>query len=175
MASIGWLVASHQVAAEMGFCCGELPTTRSGATGTGPVDAVYKAIDQIMGVSVILETYSMNSVNGGIEALASTRVVINPTVNGPNDSSVVDAQTSQLRDKRNLVVWGVTLTSVRRRHVLTLRLNKLLTLQMRRMTHESEIKDPTGINGAVPVEVGAPSVVVALIDGTKQIFTNVLS
>lgn len=27
------------------------------ATGTGPVDAVYKAIDQIMGVSVILETY----------------------------------------------------------------------------------------------------------------------
>lgn len=37
------------------------------ATGTGPVDAVYKAIDQIMGVSVILETYSMNSVNEGIE------------------------------------------------------------------------------------------------------------
>jgi hypothetical protein len=38
------------------------------ATGTGPVDAVYKAIDQIMGVSVILETYSINSVNEGIEA-----------------------------------------------------------------------------------------------------------
>ena len=37
------------------------------ATGTGPVDAVYKAIDQIMGVSVVLETYSMNSVNEGIE------------------------------------------------------------------------------------------------------------
>jgi 2-isopropylmalate synthase len=37
------------------------------ATGTGPVDAVYKAIDQIMGVSVILESYSMNSVNEGIE------------------------------------------------------------------------------------------------------------
>ena len=40
-------------------------------------------------------------------------------------------------------------------------LNKLITLQMRRMTHESEIMDPTGINGAVAVEVGAPSVVVA--------------
>jgi 2-isopropylmalate synthase len=37
------------------------------ATGTGPVDAVYKAIDQIMGVSVELESYSMNSVNEGIE------------------------------------------------------------------------------------------------------------
>jgi len=37
------------------------------ATGTGPVDAVYKAIDQIMGVSVDLESYSMNSVNEGIE------------------------------------------------------------------------------------------------------------
>ena len=37
------------------------------ATGTGPVDAVYKAIDQIMGVSVILESYSMNAVNEGIE------------------------------------------------------------------------------------------------------------
>ena len=37
------------------------------ATGTGPVDAVYKAIDQIMGVSVTLESYSMNAVNEGIE------------------------------------------------------------------------------------------------------------
>ena len=36
-------------------------------TGTGPVDAVYKAIDQIMGVSVLLDTYSLNSVNEGIE------------------------------------------------------------------------------------------------------------
>ena len=37
------------------------------ATGTGPVDAVYKAIDQIMGVQVVLESYSMNAVNEGIE------------------------------------------------------------------------------------------------------------
>jgi 2-isopropylmalate synthase len=37
------------------------------ATGTGPVDAVYKAIDQIMGVSVKLETYSLRSVAEGIE------------------------------------------------------------------------------------------------------------
>lgn len=36
-------------------------------TGTGPVDAVYKAIDLIMGVSVELETYQLSAVNEGIE------------------------------------------------------------------------------------------------------------
>ena len=36
-------------------------------TGTGPVDAVYKAIDSIMGVSVELESYQLTSVNEGIE------------------------------------------------------------------------------------------------------------
>jgi 2-isopropylmalate synthase len=36
-------------------------------TGTGPVDAVYKAIDQIVGVSVQLETYQLSSVTEGIE------------------------------------------------------------------------------------------------------------
>ena len=37
------------------------------STGTGPVDAVYKAIDQIMGISVSLESYSLSSVTEGIE------------------------------------------------------------------------------------------------------------
>ena len=37
------------------------------ATGTGPVDAVYKAIDQIVGVSVELESYQLSSVTEGIE------------------------------------------------------------------------------------------------------------
>ena len=36
-------------------------------TGTGPVDAVYKAIDTIMGVSVDLENYQLSSVNEGID------------------------------------------------------------------------------------------------------------
>jgi 2-isopropylmalate synthase len=39
-------------------------------TGTGPVDAVYKAIDQIMGISVELESYSLTSVTEGIEVCA---------------------------------------------------------------------------------------------------------
>ena len=37
------------------------------ATGTGPVDAVYKAIDQIIGVEVELESYVLQSVTEGIK------------------------------------------------------------------------------------------------------------
>jgi len=127
------------------------------ATGTGPVDAVYKAIDQIMGVSVDLESYSMNSVNEGIEALASTRVVIAPTINGPNDSVVMDAQSSQLREKKFSGSGSDTdiITSSARAYVSAL--NKLLTWKIRRM--ENEEKDTTGMGDAIAIEGEAPSVV----------------
>ncbi|KAH7654934.1 2-isopropylmalate synthase protein [Dioscorea alata] len=46
------------------------------SVGTGPVDAAYKAVDIIIGVPVTLLEYSMNSVTEGIDAIASTRVVI---------------------------------------------------------------------------------------------------
>lgn len=46
--------------------------------GTGPVDAAYKAIDSLVRVEVELLDYSVNSVTEGIEALASTRVVVRP-------------------------------------------------------------------------------------------------
>ena len=41
-------------------------------------DAAYKAIDALTSVKVHLETYSMESVNAGIEAMATTKVVVNP-------------------------------------------------------------------------------------------------
>ena len=128
------------------------------STGTGPVDAVYKAIDQIMGVDVVLESYSMNSVNEGIEALASTRVVIVPAINGPNDSAVMDAQTSQLREKKFSGSGSDTdiITSSARAYVSAL--NKLLTWKMRRMTNDSS-SDATGTNGAVAMEGETPVVV----------------
>ncbi|CAA6660126.1 unnamed protein product [Spirodela intermedia] len=44
--------------------------------GTGPVDAAYKAVDTIVKVPVTLLEYSMNAVTEGIDAIASTRVVI---------------------------------------------------------------------------------------------------
>ena len=46
------------------------------ATGTGPVDAVYKAIDSITAVSVNLESYNMNSVTEGIEVSPSVEFSI---------------------------------------------------------------------------------------------------
>ncbi|XP_073140676.1 2-isopropylmalate synthase A-like [Henckelia pumila] len=46
------------------------------SVGTGPVDAAYKAIDLIVKVPVKLLEYSMNSVTEGIDAIATTRVLI---------------------------------------------------------------------------------------------------
>ncbi|XP_042452812.1 2-isopropylmalate synthase A-like [Zingiber officinale] len=44
--------------------------------GTGPVDAAYKAIDSIVEVPAVLKEYALNAVTEGIDAIATTRVVI---------------------------------------------------------------------------------------------------
>ncbi|KAL7576287.1 hypothetical protein ACA910_018111 [Epithemia clementina (nom. ined.)] len=100
-------------------------------TGTGPVDAVYKAIDQIMGVSVVLETYQLNSVTEGIEALATTRVTIAPTSGGPNDSPYVHSQAGY-RNRKFSGSGSDTdiITSSARAYVSAL--NKLLKWNVRR-------------------------------------------
>ncbi|PHT45203.1 2-isopropylmalate synthase B [Capsicum baccatum] len=46
------------------------------SVGTGPVDAAYKAVDLIVKIPVTLLEYSMNAVTQGIDAIASTRVLI---------------------------------------------------------------------------------------------------
>ncbi|KAJ8538544.1 hypothetical protein K7X08_027765 [Anisodus acutangulus] len=46
------------------------------SVGTGPVDAAYKAVDLIVKVPITLLEYSMNAVTEGIDAIASTRVLI---------------------------------------------------------------------------------------------------
>ncbi|GAV62889.1 LOW QUALITY PROTEIN: LeuA_dimer domain-containing protein, partial [Cephalotus follicularis] len=46
------------------------------AVGTGLVDSAYKAVDVIVNVPVTLLEYSMNAVTEGIDAIATTRVVI---------------------------------------------------------------------------------------------------
>lgn len=50
-----------------------LPSPRCVA---GPVDAAYKAVDSLVRVEAQLTDYSVNSVTEGIEALATTRVII---------------------------------------------------------------------------------------------------
>mmetsp|Transcript_11203 Transcript_11203/g.28730 ORF Transcript_11203/g.28730 Transcript_11203/m.28730 type:complete len:663 (-) Transcript_11203:87-2075(-) len=47
--------------------------------GTGPVDAAYKAVDSLVQVPCTLKDYSVTSVTAGIDALATTKVVIQPT------------------------------------------------------------------------------------------------
>ncbi|XP_057423121.1 2-isopropylmalate synthase 2, chloroplastic-like [Lotus japonicus] len=46
------------------------------AIGTGPVDSAYKAVDLIVKEPITLLEYSMNAVTEGIDAIATTRVVI---------------------------------------------------------------------------------------------------
>ncbi|XP_047330475.1 2-isopropylmalate synthase A-like [Impatiens glandulifera] len=46
------------------------------ANGTGPVDSAYKAVDLIVKKPVTLLEYSMNAVTEGIDAIATTRVMI---------------------------------------------------------------------------------------------------
>jgi len=60
-------------------------------TGTGPVDAVYKAIDALTGVAVDLESYDLEAVTAGIDALATTRVVVTPKPGSQLESSSLHA------------------------------------------------------------------------------------
>jgi len=111
-------------------------------TGTGPVDAVYKAVDLIMGVSVDLETYQLSAVNEGIDAMAVTRVTIAPKEGGPNDSLSIHSQSGQLKNRSFSGSGSDTdiMTSSARAYVSAL--NKLLTWNARRMEqasrHESD-------------------------------------
>jgi len=120
------------------------------ATGTGPVDAVYKAIDQIMGVKVDLETYEMQGVTEGIEALAATRVVIAPCVDGPNSALSTNAQTG-LSKIRKFTGTGsdqdIVISSAR---AYVSALNKLLSWGMRQNMQETEEKQTKFRSEAVP-------------------------
>jgi len=101
-------------------------------TGTGPVDAVYKAVDLIMGVSVELETYQLSAVNEGIEALAVTRVTISPKEGGPNDAPSIHSQSGELKNRKFSGSGSDAdiLTSSARAYVSAL--NKLLSWNARR-------------------------------------------
>lgn len=113
-------------------------------TGTGPVDAVYKAIDQIMGVSVNLETYDLKAVSEGIEALATTRVQITPIEGGPNDSPAIHSQSDVAKNKKFTGLGSDTdiITASARAYVSAL--NKLLTWNMRRREQSSTIPEING-------------------------------
>jgi 2-isopropylmalate synthase len=107
------------------------------STGTGPVDAVYKGIDMITGVSVTLESYSLNSVNEGIEALATTRVSIMPRVGGPNDSASLHSQLGPKNRKFSGTGSDTDIITSSAR-AYTSALNKLLKWNMRQVDHDHD-------------------------------------
>lgn len=51
---------------------------RDAALGTGPVDAVYQAINRIVGVSNTLTEFTINAVTEGLDAVAETTIRIQP-------------------------------------------------------------------------------------------------
>jgi len=123
-------------------------------TGTGPVDAVYKAIDLLMGVSVNLETYSLNSVSEGIEALATTKVVITPSPVGHHTSASTHAQTGITKNKRFSGTGSDTDVVISSGRAYVSALNKLLSWRLRRKSQEQDDEESSMKNDAVLVEDG---------------------
>lgn len=132
-------------------------------TGTGPVDAVYKAIDEIVGVPVTLLTYGLEAVSEGIEALATTRVVISPTEEGSTSST--DAQTGLSKDRRFSGAGSDTDIIVSSARAYVSALNKLLTWKlMRSMLKAKTNIDSGGIGNAQPVVVSNPVAVISQVN-----------
>ena len=66
---------------------------RDAALGTGPVDAVYQAVNRIIGVSNRLTEFTINAVTEGLDAVAETTIRIQPE-NGGTEYSL-NPQTNQ--------------------------------------------------------------------------------
>lgn len=60
----------------------ENETVEEASCGDGPVDAVYKAIDKITGLHLVLEEYRINAVTGGKDALGDVTVKLRKADNG---------------------------------------------------------------------------------------------
>ena len=68
---------SHEVpTATVRLTSADGSTTTDAATGTGPVDAVYKAINRIVGVTNKLTEYRVDSVTEGIDAIGDVTIRI---------------------------------------------------------------------------------------------------
>lgn len=66
---------------------------RDAALGTGPVDAVYQAVNRIVGVSNRLTEFTINAVTEGLDAVAETTIRIQPENGGSAYS--LNPQTNQ--------------------------------------------------------------------------------
>ncbi|CAI9778231.1 unnamed protein product [Fraxinus pennsylvanica] len=80
------------------------------SVGTGPVDAAYEAVDLIVKVPVTLLEYSMNALTEGIDAIATTRVLIR----GQESYTSTHALTGETVDRAfSLATMDIVVSSVR--------------------------------------------------------------
>ena len=67
------------------------------AHGTGPVDAVYKAINRIVRVPNELIEFSVNAVTEGIDAVGEVTIRIEAEAHGDDDGLPMNPQTGNAR------------------------------------------------------------------------------
>ncbi|KAL2530095.1 2-isopropylmalate synthase 2 [Forsythia ovata] len=106
------------------------------SVGTGPVDAAYKAIDLVIKVPVTLLDYSMSAVTEGIDAIATTRVLIR----GNDSITSTHASTGQTMNRAfsgNGAAMDIVISSVR---AYIGALNKMIGFNNRLRTEDPPVK-----------------------------------
>ena len=67
------------------------------AVGTGPVDAVFKAIDKVVGEGCVLLEYTVNAVTHGIDALGEVSVRVRPDDGAESAGETLNPQNERAR------------------------------------------------------------------------------
>jgi len=80
------------------------------ATGTGPVDAVYRAMNRITGMIPQLSEFSVNSVTEGIDAQGEVTIRIEDEgcsyVGHASDTDIIVASARAYMSALNRMVWA---------------------------------------------------------------------
>merc|ERR1712032_34425 len=103
-------------------------------------DAVYKAIDSIVGVNVKLESYKIESVTDGIEALAIARVVIYPESKEWTGKST-HAQSGMTTERKFSGAGSDNDIVVSSARAYTVAMNKLLSWNLSRKNQQDATDD----------------------------------
>ena len=117
--------------------------------GSGPVDAAYKAIDELVRVKVDLVEYSVTAVVEGIESLAQTRVSIRPDVsaNVPGAMMKANAQTGNIEARTFMATGADTDIVVSSARAYVAAINRMIAYT----------KSSAAAENVVEVEAGDPA------------------
>ncbi|MBK7777733.1 MAG: 2-isopropylmalate synthase [Sandaracinaceae bacterium] len=116
---------------------GELRTVST--VGTGPVDAVYMAIQQIVNIPVTLLEYSVQSVTRGIDALGEVNVRVSADEEPELDESRINPQSGGSRARVYHGHGAHTDVIVASAKAYLASLNRLLSVQQNRSAREAEV------------------------------------